>query len=485
MKRTIICVLTLLAGITANAQQQLSLEDCHRLALESNKSIKMSQEKVAAAEDLKHVAFWEMMPRLTANGTYNWNQKSIQMLSDEQQDRINHMGTNMVDEFADNLSSTGQSLVNLFPNIAAALRQDLENSSIASTLNNIGQDITQATNLDLSNVYVGAVSVSQPVFMGGKLIELYRTARSTAEMASLSASKEQDDILIKVDEAYWRVISVQKKQQLAQKYCDLLDTMYRNVLVLQEAEMATPADITKVRVKLNEAQMSLAKANSGLALSKMLLFQMCGLDLMGNYEVVETLDLQSRHNLEHIDMDEVRAHRPELQLLSKGQEIANSGVKIAAASLMPNLVVTGNYIVTNPNMFNGVSNEFGGMFTVGAVLNVPICHPTAIYTLKAAKHKRNEMQYKMQEASEMIELQVNKLNYELGVANAKLTQAQTNLTNAEENLAMAQESFAAGVISSSDLLAAQTAWLSACSEVLDANIEVQMDYLYLNQALGR
>lgn len=485
MKKTFACTIALMAALCAMAQQPLTLEDCHRLALESNKSIKISQEKVAAAEDLQHMAFWEMMPRLSANGTYNWNQKSIQLLSDEQQDRINHMGSNMVDEFASNLSSTGQTLASLFPQLAETLRQDLQNSSLANTLNHIGQDITSATQLNLTNVYAGAVSVTQPVFMGGKLVELYKTARAATEMAEFSASKEQDDILIKVDEAYWRVISVQKKQQLAQQYCDLLDTMYHNVLVLQEAEMATEADITKVRVKLNEAQMSLAKANSGLALSKMLLYQMCGLDLMGNYQVVESVDLKDYQSLQSIDMADVYANRNELKMLQKGSEIATSGVRIAAAGLLPNLMVTGNYVITNPNMFNGISNEFGGMFTIGAVLNVPICHPTAIYSVKAAKHKRNEVQYQIQQAQEMIALQVNKLNFELAVANSKLTQAQTNLTNAEENLHMAQESFAAGVISSSDLMAAQTAWLSASSELLDASIEVQMDYLYLNQALGK
>lgn len=485
MRKTIVITVFVASSLMTMAQQKLTLEVCHHLALESNKSIKIAQEKVAAAEDLKHMAFWEMMPRISANGSYNWNEKSIQLLSDEQQDRINHMGTNMVDEFASNLSGTGQTLVALFPELATALHDDLQNSSLANTLNHIGQDITSATNLDLSNVYAGAVSVSQPIFMGGKLIELYKTACAASEMAAIAASKEQNDILIKVDEAYWRVISVQKKQQLAQQYCNLLDTMYHHVLVLEEAEMATQSDITKVRVKLNEAQMALAKANSGLALSKMLLYQMCGLDLMGDYEVVESFDLRDYPSMLSIDMAEVYANRNELKMLQKGEAIANSGVRIAEAGLLPNLAVTGNYVVTNPNMFNGISNEFGGMFTMGVVLNVPICHPTAIYSIKAAKHKRNEVMYQVEEAREMIELQVNKLNYELAVANSKLTQAQTNLTNAEENLQMAQDAFATGVISSSDLMTAQTAWLSASSELLDASIEVQMDYLYLNQALGR
>ena len=90
----------------------------------------------------------------------------------------------------------------------------------------------------------------------------------------------------------------------------------------------------------------------------------------------------------------------------------------------------------------------------------------------------------MEEARNAIELQVNKLNYELEVANKKLVQAQSNLLNAEENLRLANESFEAGVINSSDLMAAQTAWMSAKSEVVDAEIEIRMDYLYLQQALG-
>ena len=105
--------------------------------------------------------------------------------------------------------------------------------------------------------------------------------------------------------------------------------------------------------------------------------------------------------------------------------------------------------------------------------------------MKAARHRRNQVQYELEEAKGMIELQVNKLNYELEVANRKLAQAQSNLENAEENLRLADESFEAGVISSSDLMAAQTAWLSAKSEVVDAEIETRMDYLYLQQALGR
>ena len=59
-----------------------------------------------------------------------------------------------------------------------------------------------------------------------------------------------------------------------------------------------------------------------------------------------------------------------------------------------------------------------------------------------------------------------------------------NVENAKENLSYAQESFDAGVITSTDLLMAQTAWLSAESEYLDATIDVKLNNLYLKKSTG-
>jgi len=488
MKRTLLITLLIISFLGAGAQtsvpQSLTLEDCHRLALEYNKQLKITEEKVAETDALKKMALSEMFPKFSANGAYTWNQKSIQLLSDQQQDYLNNLGTYSAQHVADDVTQFVNQVVQTNPELAQALAQFLQGTQLAGTLNGIGQQITHTLDYDLSNVWLGGVTVSQPVFLGGKLIELYRSARTTNEVAQLGYEKAREDILVQVDEAYWRVVSVRKKQELAQQYVNLLDTMYQNVQALMEAEMATEADVTKVRVKLNEAQMSLTKATSGLALSKMLLYQMCGLDLRGDYLVLESMELQSHPALSHIDMNQVLSNSTEIKMLQKGDELAKSAVHIAASGLMPNLAVTGSYVVTNPNFYNGYNKEFGGMFTVGAVLNVPICHPSAIYALKAAKHQRKEVQYLIEEASDKIELLVNKLNYELEVANNKRTAAETNLTHAEENLRLAQESFRSGLISSGDLMAAQTAWLSASSDLLDAEIEVQMGDRYLRQAMG-
>ena len=469
-----------------SAQQTLSLDQCRQLALDANKGLKMSEEKKVEMENLQKVAFWQMLPKIDATGGYSWMQKQINLLSDEQKDRINNMGTTAQEEINESVRQELADLPIGGDFIADIVVSILSNSSLSSSLNNVGRDITSAMETDTRNTTFGLVTISQPIYLGGRLNALYKTARLANRLSGIEYDKKRDETLVAVDEAYWQVVSVKHKKELAEKYAALLDTLNRNVEEMVEAEVATKGDLAKVRVKLNEARMSLTKATNGLALAKMLLAQRCGLPLDAQIDVAELNPVleTTRSSRQAIDMDEVWQNRHEMQMLRISDSIAAQSLRIAAAALKPNIAVTGGYLFSNPNIFNGYKNEFGGTLTAGLALNIPILHPGGIYSIKAAKAKQREVAYQIEEAKEMIELQVNKINYELELAYRKLDQAQSNLAQAEENLKLADESFKAGMCSSSDLMAAQTAWISAKSEILDAEIEIEMNSVYLRQALG-
>ena len=445
-----------------------TLEGCRAHALEANKGLKVADEKRTEADALEKVALWQMLPKVSANGAYLWMEKSVDLLSSEEQERIE-----------------GVPLVG----------------------NLIAERLASVLATDTRNVTAGAVTVTQPVFMGGKLWALHKSAALLKELSGLEYDKKKEEILTGVDEAYWQVVSVKHKKELAEQYAALLDTLTHDVEELVAAEVATKGDLTKVRVKRNEAQMNLTKARNGLVLAKMLLAQRCGMPLESEYDVSDrvteslsgrvTESLSGRvatqpndsatQSLSHsatLPMDSVWARRRELRMLGIADSVAMQGVTIARSTLLPNIAVTGGYLMSNPHVTDGFQNEFKGMFFAGVVVNVPILHPGGFYSLKAAKAKRRETQWQMEEAKEMIELQVKKVSYELELAEKKLAEAQSNLENAEENLRLADESFHAGVVSSSDLMAAQTAWMQAKSEVVDAEIEIEMSKVYLRQALG-
>lgn len=62
--------------------------------------------------------------------------------------------------------------------------------------------------------------------------------------------------------------------------------------------------------------------------------------------------------------------------------------------------------------------------------------------------------------------------------------AQNSMDKADENLRYATLGFKEGVIPTSNVLEAQTAWLSAQSNKIDAQIDVKMSELYLNKSMG-
>ncbi len=485
-KAIIFTLLTAVSGLwsVAGSQEVLSLQECHRRALEANKGIKMSEEKVAEMEAMKKVALWQMLPKLTANGVYTWMQKSTELLSDDQKEHLNHLGDGIEADIAASIQENMGGLPIIGDAIANALINALSGTSLEGYINNAGHSIVDALETDTRNVTAATVTLTQPIYLGGKLVAMYKTAGLLAELSGLEYDKKREETLIGVDEAYWTVVSVKHKKELAEQYAALLDTLNSHVEEMMKAEVATKGDLTKVRVKLNEAQMSLTKASNGLVLAKMLLAQRCGMPLDSEFEVEDTPTNPTNMTKPTINMNSVWENRKEMKMLRISDSVAQNAVVIARSTLLPNVVVTGGYLVSNPNLFNGFQNEFAGTFTAGVAVNIPILHPGGFYALKAAKHKRQEVAYQMEEAKEMIELQVNKVKFELDLAYKKLEQAHSDLENAEENLKLADESFAAGMCSSSDLMAAQTAWLKAESEVIDAEIEIEMGKRYLKQAMG-
>ncbi len=491
MKANKIIIFTLLTMVggqwtEARSQEVLTLDTCRVRALRANAGLKRAEVKKKETEALEKVALWQMLPKVSANGTYNWMEKSTNLLSDEQKDRLNHLSGVVQEDLSASIRQEFGGLPIIGDAIANGLINILSGSTLSTNIDNVGHRITEALETDTRNVVAGTVTVTQPVFMGGKLLALHKMASLANELSGVEYDREKEAMLIAVDEAYWQVVSVKHKKELAEQYAALLDTLNSDVEEMMRAEVATKGDLTKVRVKLNEAQMSLTKATNGLALAKMLLAQRCGMPLDSEYDVADhnILNNQDIQNNQSIDMNTVWAKRKEMRMLRISDSVALQGVRIARSTFMPNVAVTGGYLVSNPNLFNGFSNEFGGTFFAGVVVNVPILHGGSFYSLKAAKAKREEVKWQMEEAKEMIELQVNKVRYELELAYKKMAQAQSDLENAEENLKLADESFAAGMCSSSDLMGAQTAWLKAKGEVLDAEIEIEMGKVYLKQALG-
>ena len=294
--------------------------------------------------------------------------------------------------------------------------------------------------------------------------------------------------MLAVDKAYWQTVSLANKRRLAMKYRDMLARLDSDVVKMVTEGVATRSNELSVSVKLNEAEMTLTKVEDGLTLSRMLLCQLCSLPLDTRPSLADELSSDLAVSTENLQPDVAGAlqNRPELCQLSTAQSIYEEKVKIERSAFLPQLALTGGYMLSNPNVFNSFERKFSGTWGVGVVLKVPVWNwGEGKYKVRAAKAEASMAGLKRDEVREQVELQVTQEAFRVNEAARKLQLSLKNLDKAEENLRTARLGFAEGVITTSDLLAAQTAWLQAHSDKIDAQIDIKLSRAAYDKAIGQ
>ena len=456
MKRTILLLTFVVTVSCMHAQRMLTLEECRNLAIQNNKELQISGEKIKMADNEKKAAFTKYFPQLSANGAYMWNQKDINLLD---------MGA-----------------------LSSSLSSSLGGLAQLPMIQHLMSGVNDMQHLDVQNIWVGNVSLVQPVFMGGKIVNYNQITKFAKQLAESMNNLQLQDLIYKTDETYWQVISLVNKKKLADAYVDLLRKMDSDVTAMIYEGVATEADGLSVKVKLNEAEMAQTKVENGLALTRMLLAQICGLSLEEDLSLAdEKLDnFPVETTQASADLKEAFMNRNELRSLDLATKIYKRKERIALAEMLPNVALAANYFVTNPNVFNGFKNDFAGMFNVGVMVKVPLSGWwEGTYRRNSAKAETRIKTLEWQDAREKIELQVNQSVYKVNEAGKKLIASSRNMENAEENLRRANFGFEEGVIPALNLMEAQTAWVSARSSLIDAQIEVKLTEVYLSKALGK
>lgn len=484
----ILSVVALNAHTYAGDTIYYTLAACREMALSKGAGSRSSQEALKAAELNRKAAFAAMFPKVTANGAYMWNSEKMHLLANQTKFDFGTAGIN-----PDGTAYFTWDAQTPLSQLAADLEGTKFQQPVLDIQNDAGQKIANAyqqvyntMTVDMTHVVVAHVGVTQPIWAGGRLLQMYKMAQSAEHIAALEASTKHDDVIASVDEAYWRVVSVERKRALADNYYNLLCKLENDVTELTHEGLATQADLLKVRTKRGEAEVKKLQAENGLTLSRMALAQICGLPLYDVFRLDESGLTETTLAAGNIDAAAAAANRKELQMAQEAEHIARSTAKMAAAGLQPTIAATAGYLYTNPYAENGIKSDWKshGFFSAGVVVNIPIAHADDILRYKAAKHAANAVALKTEETRELLTLQTTQANQKLMESQQKIALAQLTCNNAAEVLRMAQESFASGMISSSELMQAQTAWLAAASDLVDAETEAKVNETKLRRYLG-
>ena len=147
-------------------------------------------------------------------------------------------------------------------------------------------------------------------------------------------------------------IALESKKALAEGFLSLVQKLDGDVDKLIREGLATKSDGLSVKVKVNQAEVAVLQVNNGLALSRMALAQLCGLPLDAHF-VLADQGKEASSAVPVVEESEssvgsALANRPEIRALDLAAEVKHQQVNVARSEYMPNVALTGGYLLSNP-----------------------------------------------------------------------------------------------------------------------------------------
>lgn len=475
MRRIPLCLTCVLATMSALAQTPVTLDSCRTLALGNNKAIRIAEENVKGAGHLRDAAKAAYLPGIDFNGGYVYNQHQIALLGE--------------DAKLPTMSFDPKTMGYNYNILTGADGKPVLNPANGQPIpSEVAVIPKEAMSFDIHNVFFGAFTLTQPVYLGGSIRALNEIARHTEGMARSARELARQNVLLDVDQAYWQVVSLAEKRALAQSFVNLVDSLRHNVGIMLEQGVATRSDVLQVDVKYNEACIMLTKVDNGLSLSRMALAQVCGLPVgtpMTLADEGSEGNFNPHEGATGDNINEVYARRADLGIIREGIDLLKSKENLSLSAMLPKVAAFGAWSFSNPNVIDGFEKKFGGGFSVGAMVSIPIWHWGGNYNkYRASKSQTNAQRLLLEDIEEKVSLQVSQARYSYNEAFKTYDMTVANMKSATENLNNAQYAYMEGVLTTDDVLAAQTAWLKAKSELIDSEIGIRLCRVYLDKVLG-
>ena len=491
MKKTLITtILSMLLGCftVELAAQSLTLVECRQKALEHNKSL--SSAKIR----LEQTTF--DMKAYKANFFPQFNVFATDFYSTANGDFTIDGGQLPIYNFVE---AAGQYV----PNVTV-------NGDGSYTLNQYADFPSQSMKWKLKNVFFGGVSVMEPVYSGGKISTAYKMSKLGINMAEENIRLTESEVMVRTDEAYYLAIKAKELGDVARSYKALLEELKKNVEGAFRHGMSTRNDVMKVQVKLNEAELSIQKADNGYRLALMNLCHIIGMPLDSPIDLADmkkseaaldetgavsgaTLEsvLESasepasgaEHSLQGVA--DISA-RPEYAILQQKTELARQQIKLTQSDYLPNVALGAAYTYANGGELAGKKLLDNGAATVGVAVRVPIdLFGGATNKIRSAKASYQIAQMEQQDLNEQMLLELAQCQNSCTEAQTELQLCEVALAQAAENMRLSKQQYEVGFEPLADYLETQATWQQCSANLVNARCQLQLAKVKLRKAAGK
>ncbi|MDD3789268.1 MAG: TolC family protein [Petrimonas sp.] len=421
-KNLIIASIACLICVSAQAQENYTLERCKQLALENNVKVQNAQLSLEAAGQAKKEAFTQYFPSVSATG--------IGFYSTEPMMELGGMGM-------------------------------------------------------LEKGMLGMVSASQTIYAGGQIVTGNKLARVQSQVGQLQKIMSDDEVLLTTEQYYWQVVVLEEKMKTVAEADTLLASIYGNVNNSYETGMANRNDLLKVELKQNELESTRLKLENGLRLAKMLLGQYIGIpahEFEINHSLGEPGVSPYTVRVDHLS---VLSQRAEYQLLDKNIEANRLQVRMEIGKNLPTIAanVGWSYMNFDKGSPAAMKSNFGMAF---ATVSIPISGWWGgSHAIKRQKLQVLMAENDKRDAAELLLIQMQQLWNDLEEAYVQIILAEKTIASALENVRLNDDYYKVGTGLLTDLLDAQSALQQARDQYTEATTGYQMKLSRYKQATAQ
>jgi outer membrane protein len=434
-RRTVLLVvLSILWAVQFSFPQEkmtLTLEESIRLALSQNPYHLAAEERVETARAQVREAAAGFLPSLNAQGLHTLDEKLFEL------------------EFPDPI--TGQS---------------------------------QRISVDFTRDYQFSLSLSLPLYTGGRLTSGFKQAKYSLLSSEEAARQSEYITVFNAKAAFYGCLLAEDFVRVAEEAVDVAEKHFNNVKRLYDVGMASKFDLLRSEVELANLKPQLIKARNNLKIAELNLKTLLGLDLAQPIEIKGELKFELFEPDLEASIEKALVKRPELSQLSYQKKMAGEMLKLARASRLPTVALSGTYNYWADRL-NFEEDTWQNYYTVNLALTIPLFNGfSASAKVAQSKAMIKELDLTSRGLVDMVKFEVRQALLKLNEAKESLLSQEKNVEQAEESLRIAEINFAEGMVTTLDVSSVQAALTQAKTNYSQALYDYVMSLAQLDRAMG-
>jgi len=328
------------------------------------------------------------------------------------------------------------------------------------------------------------LSLTQPIYTGGRIESGIRMAEAGFEAASHQIALEKNRIRNEVTTLFYQLAQSMENKKVAMISRDQIESHLQDTKNLVDQGMLLQSDIYPVNIRRLDTELMIVKAENAISRTKAALSERLGFPPEKEIEITVDWDSTPPWPIPQ-ELAEKNEERHEQRIAEKQIEAASAEIDIAKGALLPEIGFTASGHYGYPG-FNSTDPEWDKWWKAGIQVSYPLFDMSKKkHGEKAAVSKKARLKKVKESLDHKISLdQINtRLAYEEACRNMSITREK--VLAAEENYRLKNDNFKVGMATNTDFLDAHTELIKAKSEQVLVSAEMRIAWSEFLRAMGK